>query len=217
MKPKSFSTGEAIGFGWDVAKKNIGFLVVAAIISIIAEGIPQGLQQVTEGNPISVIFALIGLSVSVVINLGWIRIALRFCDNEKPEYGDLFSQYPLFFRYLGAGILYVLIVLAGFILLVVPGIIWAIQFNFAFNLIVDKKVGVMDSLRMSSAITRGVKWNLLVFALALLGTNLLGALALGIGLLWTIPATYVAGMYVYRKLLAQTMPAPAPAAEPAAS
>jgi len=211
MTPKTFSQREAIGFGWDVAKKNIGFFVIAAIISIIAEGIPQGLQQVTEGNPISVIFALIGLSVSVVINLGWIRIALRFCDNEKPEYGDLFSQYPLFFRYLGAGILYILIVLAGFILLVVPGIIWAIQFNFAFNLIVDKKAGVMDSLRMSSAITRGVKWNLLVFALALLGINLLGALALFIGLLWTIPASFVASVYVYRKLLVQTSFAPVPA------
>lgn len=211
MNPKAFSIGEAVGFGWDVAKKNIGFFVVAAIISLVVEGIPGALQEATKRNPVTVLFALLGFFVSGVVTLGWIKISLRFCDQDKPEYGDLFSQYPLFFRYLGAAILYGLIVLGGFILLIVPGIIWTIQFGYAFNLIVDKRVGVMESLRISSAVTRGTKWNLFVFGLVLVGINLLGALALLVGLLWTIPASFVASVYVYRKLLAQTALMPAPA------
>ena len=70
---------------------------------------------------------------------------------------------------------------------------------------------------MSSAITRGAKWSLLLLGIFLAAVNLLGVLALFVGLLWTIPTTLVASTYVYRKLLVQTMPAPAPAAEPAAS
>ncbi len=70
---------------------------------------------------------------------------------------------------------------------------------------------------MSSAITRGAKWSLLLLGIFLAAVNLLGVLALFVGLLWTIPTKLVASTYVYRKLLAQTMPAPAPAAEPAAS
>ena len=70
---------------------------------------------------------------------------------------------------------------------------------------------------MSSAITRGAKWSLLLLGIFLAAVNLLGVLALFVGLLWTIPTTLVASTSVYRKLLARTMPAPAPAAEPAAS
>jgi hypothetical protein len=211
MTPKTFSIGEAVGFGWDVAKKNIGFFVVAFIIVIVAQAIVTGVQQTDPRGVIGGLFALVNIFVSGVVTLGWIKIALRFCDREQPQYADLYTQYPLFFRYLGAAILYALIVVAGVILLVVPGIIWAIQFGYAFNLIVDRRVGVMESLRLSSAITRGVKWNLFLFVLILVGVNLLGALALLIGLLWTVPASFVASVYVYRKLLAQTATTPAPA------
>ena len=48
-----------------------------------------------------------------------------------------------------------------------------------------------------------MKWDLFVFGLLLIGLNIVGALALLIGLLITIPTTMIAVASVYRKLLDQ--------------
>jgi uncharacterized membrane protein len=135
--------------------------------------------------------------------MGLIRIAIRFCDNEKGGFADLFSCFPLVFKYLFSSILYVLVVFGGMILLIIPGIIWAIKFQFFSYFIVDRGLGPIEALKRSAVITKGVKWDLFVFRLLLMGINLLGVLCLLIGLFATIPMTMVAVAFVYRKLLAQ--------------
>ena len=142
--------------------------------------------------------------------MGLVKVALRFCDQEKGRFSDLLSQRRLFFKYLFALILYGLIVFGGTLLLIVPGIIWGIKFWFFDYFVIDKKMGPIEALKKSYAVTTGVKWNLFVFFLALTGINLLGALCLLIGLFATIPTTMVAWAFVYRKLLAQAEVAPVP-------
>jgi len=95
-------------------------------------------------------------------------------------------------------------VLGGTILLIVPGVIWAVKFQFFSYFIIDKGLGPIEALKKSSAITKGVKWNLLGFDLLIGGIALLGVLALLIGLLAAIPTAMIAMAFVYRKLLAQT-------------
>ncbi len=94
--------------------------------------------------------------------------------------------------------------MVGLILLIIPGIIWAIQFCFYDYLIVDRGFGPVDALKKSSEITKGVKLDLFVFGMLLGIINLLGFICLVVGLFVTIPTTMVAMAFVYRKLLAQT-------------
>jgi len=136
--------------------------------------------------------------------VGFLKVTLRFCDQEKGRLSDLFSQYRLFFKYFLAYILYGLIVLGGIILFIIPGIIWAIKFQFFPYLIIDKKLGPIEALKQSAAITQGVKWQLWVFSLATGVVNIIGALLLIVGLFVTIPVTMLATAFVYRKLLART-------------
>ena len=56
---------------------------------------------------------------------------------------------------------------------------------------------------MSGVLTEGVMWNLVLFWLMLAGINILGMLALGIGLIVTIPLSWLATAYVYRRLQLQ--------------
>lgn len=205
MTAEKFSINEAIHFGWNTMKSNIGFFIgllifvflFSSLFSIIA-------AKATEANIfLGIIFYIADFSLSIIISIGLVKIALRFCDNEKGRFADLFSQYPLFPQYLVGSILYGLIVFAGTILLIIPGIIWGIQFCFYDYFIVDKGLGPIEALKRSSAITRGVKWDLFLFFLILSGINLLGALCLLIGLFVTIPTTMVALAFVYRKLMAQ--------------
>ena len=86
-------------------------------------------------------------------------------------------------------------------MLIVPGIIWGIQYMFFSYFIIDEDLGPMEALKRSAAITEGAKWDLFLFGLLLAGINLLGALCLLVGLIATIPATMLAFAFAYRRLL----------------
>ena len=205
MTAEKFSISEAIHFGWNTMKSNLGFFIGLLIFVFLFTSLSSIIAaKATEANIfLGIIFYIADFSLSIIISIGLVKIALRFCDNEKGRFADLFSQYPLFPQYLVGSILYGLIVFAGTILLIIPGIIWGIQFCFYDYFIVDKGLGPIEALKRSSAITRGVKWDLFGFFLVLPGINLLGALCLLIGLFVTIPTTMVALAFVYRKLMAQ--------------
>lgn len=205
MTTRKFSKGEAIRFGWSTLKRNFGFfsgvLIVVGLISIVPSIMSEPMK---EKNIVLYFIANIAIWVlQVVIGLGLIRIPLRLCDNEKGKFADLFSCFPLFFKYLLGSILYGLIVIGGLILFIIPGIVWSIKFQFFSYFIVDKGLGPIESLKKSAKITTGAKWDLLIFGFLLGLINLLGALALLIGLFATIPITMVALAFVYRKLLDQ--------------
>lgn len=205
MTAEKFSISEAIHFGWNTMKSNLGFFIGLLIFVFLFTSLSSIIAaKATEANIfLGIIFYIADFSLSIIISIGLVKIALRFCDNEKGRFADLFSQYPLFPQYLVGSILYGLIVFAGTILLIIPGIIWGIQFCFYDYFIVDKGLGPIEALKRSSAITKGVKWDLFLFFLILSGINLLGALCLLIGLFVTIPTTMVALAFVYRKLMAQ--------------
>ncbi len=216
MATAKFSIGEALRFGWETTKKNLwffaGLVIVVGLISL-APNIINAVTGISKTAPaLHLILVLTFNVVNLIIMMGLIKIWLKFCDNQKGSFSDLFSCVHLFFKLVGATIVYLLIILGGLILLIVPGIIWSIQFGYYAYLIVDKNAGPIQSLKMSSKITRGSKWNLFVFGLATIGIMLLGLLTLLVGTLVAMPVTSLAGVFVYRKLLSSTEPSPAPQA-----
>lgn len=70
------------------------------------------------------------------------------------------------------------------------------------NLVIDKEFGPIVALEKSWQLTKGNRGRLLWFSLIAAGVNVLGFLALMVGLLATIPMTMFASLLVYRKLLA---------------
>mgnify|MGYP001073403027 CR=1 FL=1 len=218
---KSFSIKEAISFGWNVINNNLGFFiklfiligfiyVILALISFFF--VTKG--DFSEENKwilfdkslplllFSSILSIVRIIISILITMGFIKISLKFYGNEKANIFDLFSSsHPLFFKYLIGNILYSLIVFLGLILLIIPGIIWSIKFQFFAYLIVDKGLGPIQALKESSKITKDNRWHLFLFEIVILFINILGFLAFRIGLFITIPITFIAYAYVYRQLL----------------
>ncbi len=225
-----FQIGEAIGFGWDIFKRNIGFFiklqlfilfVIYILPSVITEvlssildylatlGGELGPSSTVQGGLVVVglvifIFSVFITLVQWVVSMGLIKISLNFCDGVASRIRTLFEPWKLILRYIGGTILYFLIILGGLILLIVPGIIWAIKYQFYVYLIVDKKMRVLESIKKSGEITKGSIWLLFLFGLAVIGINILGFVCLIVGLLATIPLTMVAYAFVYRKLLEKT-------------
>jgi len=206
METKNFSIGDALKFGWDTMKGNFWYFVGVLVVAFVIVTVPHAIAGALQGNfpGLSFLFRIIGWIADIIIAIGLITIALKFLDDQKPEFNDLFSFQPFFWKYLGASILTGLIVLGGLLLLIVPGIYWAIKFQFFGYFVVDQGCDPVEALRKSSRITHTVKWKLLGFGLLCMLINWLGAIVLVVGLSVTIPTTLLAYACVYRKLLEQT-------------
>ena len=86
----------------------------------------------------------------------------------------------------------------GFILLIVPGIYLMLRYGQFMYAIVDKDMGVMESLSYSSSITTNNRMNLFVLALLSLVIIIAGALALLVGLIFAYPLVWMSWVVAYR-------------------
>jgi len=206
METKGIYPGEVVKFGWKTMKDNLGFFIVLWLVVWLVGISPQviAVYVVKESIVLKVILNIIGFVLQCIMGLGLIKIGLKFCDNQERNFGDLFSSFPLFFKYFISLILFVLILIGGTILLIFPAVIWGIKFYFFGFFIVDKGLGPVEALKASSRITMGAKWDLLGFWFVTGVIIILGVLCLGIGLLAAAPTVMVAVALTYRKLLAQT-------------
>ncbi|MBI2442806.1 MAG: DUF975 family protein [Candidatus Levybacteria bacterium] len=200
---KKFTIGGALSYGWQTTKAHLPFFVVVILITGLVNFAPNFLLQgLREDTPmLSGLLSLAVWVLSMLVSLGAIKISLKIIDNKKAEIVDLFNGYPLLLNFILSSIIYAILVGVGLLLLIIPGIIFGIKYHFYSYLIVDKNMGPLEALKKSGEITKGVKWDLLLFGLACGLINIVGALALGIGLFITVPITMLAYAYVYRKLL----------------
>lgn len=201
-----FSIKESIRVGWEKTKANFWKSVAIIFISLSIPFLMQILSALIERDssllsfPIYMAIIVAGVYLSIALKIGATKLFLRIYDGENPEIKEIFNTYGLFWRYLGQSILYSLIVVGGMILLVVPGIIFAIMYSFASIIIVDANIGIKASLKESKAITNGSKWKLLGFFIVIGLINILGYIALGVGIFVTIPITTFAMIHIYREL-----------------
>ena len=203
--PGSISVGDAVGYGWDSYWKNVGPLVVIAIVVLAINLVVSAIGKSTGSIAFQIVIQFIGFFISMLISLGWIRVSLEVTRGLKPEVGDLF-KFDGYGPYILASLLFALGFDVGLILCIVPGIIFAVAFGFYGFVIVERgeDIGVVDSLKASADLTRGNRWQLFGLGLVLLLINFVGLLACGIGLIFTLGITIIARAYVYRTLSGET-------------
>ena len=218
MSTQRFSIGEAISFGWKTTWQHFGFLLlVMVIVGVINNGANIVTRIVGEDSVAVIMFASLAFFVvSLLVQVGLITILLKLVRGQHAEFGDLFSGANRLFPYFLGCLLYGLIVLGGLLLLIIPGIIWGIRFQFYSYYIIDKGLGPMDALKASWHTTKGVSWTLFLFGIVSGLINILGVLLLFIGLLATIPITSIAYSYIYERLARGSKEAAASSTAPAA-
>jgi uncharacterized membrane protein len=234
MSSKSFSFSEVLGFGWRVMKSNFWFFAGVCVVLLLISLSGQIPGQIMERYPKAIapfwVFVLLGVTfiIETILGIGLIKITLSFCDGQKPGFGTLFNGLDCFWRYIGTGLLYGLIIGGASIACVLPFIllstvmhspcfilpvliafsilvvILSIKFSLCFYFVVDKGLGPINALRASSRATEGAKWSLFVFGILCGLINLLGMLCFLVGLFATVPTIMVAAALVYRQLSEQT-------------
>ncbi len=196
--PAIFSTSEALRFGWEKTKTNLKPLLILGFAAAFLALLNQGLSRPHGyGDPVLLLFVQ---ALQVGVAMLFARAALRIHDGQPvllAKLGEMLKGYLTFFA---ATLICELIVGFGLVLLIVPGLIWAARFGFAPMLVLDRELDPIEALKESSRIGEGLRWPLIKFGLALVGINLLGAIAAGLGLFLSIPVSFLAGVHVLRAL-----------------
>jgi len=203
VSDNKFSKGESLRFGWNRTKDNLGLFIVYLIILFSVEFFFSAFAGLFEDSLpfLSFIFNVGLWIVNIISVIFTIKIGLRLYDNERiGSYGFLSFSSSLFFKFLLGYILYLIVVLIGLILLIVPGMYLAIKYQFVPYLIVDKNMDVIEAFKKSGKMTDGSKWNLFLLIILLVIIVLLGFLAFIVGIFVALPIAMVAVAYVYREL-----------------
>ena len=106
--------------------------------------------------------AILGLSLFIVQPLlvaAITRAVAGFHLGETPTAGDVLEHgLPLLGPVLVVILLYILVVLGGFLLLIVPGLIFFVRFLFGTSVVVVEGLRGREALRRSWALTKGNGW-----------------------------------------------------------
>jgi uncharacterized membrane protein len=197
-----FSAGACIRFGWETFKKRPWFLIGAYLLFLIVVGIiTAALNQFNnDGSVISFIAGVARFAVQILSGMGTIAFTLKAHDDiEHVTLMDFWRPYP-FWKYIGSTILFGLICVVGFILVIIPGIIWGIMFGFAGYFVIDKKMWPIEALKESKRITYGYKWELCLLGILTILISLLGFVCLLVGILVAYPVVTLASAHAYRTL-----------------
>jgi len=181
-----FSSWELLKQGWSVTWDNAGLAIggffLYWIIMLVAGSIPFG--SLIVGGPLS---------------LGLAMLFLNMARGRGGDLGDLFRGFNQFGLTLGAYLLRVLIIVAGLILFIVPGVIWALQYFYTMYTIVDGEKTSLGALRASKRITKGNLLSLFLFSLFFGVFNILGMALCFVGVLVTGPVSIMAMALLYNK------------------
>ncbi|MCH2177312.1 MAG: hypothetical protein MK106_00780 [Mariniblastus sp.] len=209
-----FEIGTVIRYGWEDFKSNTGILIAAFVIMTVVmvvivggfEALGYAILALLQKNAqlditgqvlLSIIRGVAQLIVQVFLQLGLIALTLKLIRRQRPEISDLFSQISKFWSGLLASLTVTVLVMIGFCLLIIPGIIFALASFLVMWFIVDQDMTAMQAIKASFAATRGSRWNLFLFGWVGFLMAIAALLTCCIGYIVLIPLLSVASGYIY--------------------
>jgi len=194
---------DSLSFGWRTFRRNTLFFMVLliilgiplAILGALLDGLPPDGADPSRLLLEAALWVLRSLAAMVII-----VVSLSFLDRGAFDMERLKRMKPLFIPYIAGSFLLFFLIGVGIALFVIPGAYIAIRFQFTPYLIIDGGMGPIDAFKAAWAMTRGLGLELFLLLLSVIGLNILGAVPLGLGLLITVPVTFLAHAMVYRDL-----------------
>ncbi|MGD0901188.1 MAG: hypothetical protein ABR915_25445 [Thermoguttaceae bacterium] len=216
IRPTQIDFGDIFSRTWAILKSQFGmcWLAIAVVMGInflvgLVAGVVRGFMIAIHASlvtqfVVSFPIQLAALALGVWLMIGLKRFMLKIARGERAEIGDLFTGGPYFLRVLGAGILFGLMFIVGYILCIVPGIILALMFSQFLYLILDRDCEIMESLKMSKDLMVGNKLTIfLIQVLAGIGGMVAILLTCGLGLIVVYPFLLLLPAVIYLSITGQ--------------
>lgn len=182
-------------------KANWKFLTLITLIAWLTRFLPGLLTNLSDLPWLVFSLTFLNWIIGLLVTLGLINTTLKLIDSQSTDLKNLYQHsLPLFIPFFLTSVLYFLIIIGGILLLIIPGIIFALKFQFANYLVVDQNLKPKQALKQSNQLTKGNLWKLFLLTLTLGLTNILGALLFLLPLIFTIPISLLTMTYAYRQL-----------------
>ena len=182
------STGEIMSSAHESLKGRWGKAILVYVIMV-------AISMVTGIIPI------VSLIITGPLSLGLAIFFLGYVNGEDREIEDLFKGFNDFGRSLAVYILMILIIIAGTMLFIIPGIIAGLGLSMTYFILAENPaLSPVDALKQSWEMMNGHKVDLFVLSLALFGLSILCLFTLGIGFLWLAPYTYACLVKFYEDI-----------------
>ena len=181
-------------------KLNIAAAIYSLIVIVMAL-LVGGMGALTDNSIfIAIVGELIYAWITLPVAMGLFAISLDRVAGGEVSNDRLFLFFPQATRLLVTTILMTLLIFVGYVLLVIPGLYLSVAYLFVLPLLVQRELGMLDALEVSrKAITH--RWFTVLGVLLVLALiNVIGAIPLGIGLIWTIPWTMLAMGVMYQRI-----------------
>lgn len=183
---------------WVLAGLYIGYIILSMIIALFA----MPAQSSITGQ---IIVNLITLIFTSAFYLGYYKNMFQALDGEEPQFSAYGQQSRKIFTFIIATLIYIIIILLGFALFIVPGFYLMLRLQFASAFIVEEDSGIIESLKRSWEITKGQGMQLFLLFLVMMLVFLVGFILVVVGIFVAIPVVYMMYCYTFRKLNALTI------------
>ena len=180
--------GSAYGNGWRQLWKYFPELLLIFIIAIVI-GIPSGMGDWSQGAAsgfLSFLGAVYGILIVGPVNYGVSFAYLKASREESLEIKNMFEAFQTYWNAVLASLLVCVFVVIGFILLIVPGIVFACKLAFTPYLVVDRKMDVIEAVKGSWNMTRGHAWKVFLIGLLAVPISIAGLICFGVGIILSI-------------------------------
>lgn len=188
--------GDWIEKGFNLYKENFGLLVLASLLAVLLSAVSFGI-----------------LAGPMIAGLCYIMLGLIDKQTPKPEVGSLFKGFSfflnafLFILVWGLILFFVMFVMAfipclGSLASMFVSYSAQALLMFGILLIVDRKMDFWPASMESINIVKTNFWPFLGFAIVTSLISSLGAIACGIGIIFTMPIGYCAVAVAYREITA---------------
>src|SRR5215217_6153917 len=153
-------TGRVFERIFRIYREQFTLLIPAALALFLPVAILNGILLTSGGALVALATTAIGLIATYWYQGMVVEAVVDILDGRRDHtVGSLFSSAtPFIGRLVGAGLLATLIIIIGFILIIVPGLIALTFLAVVAPAVVIDRVGVTDALRRSRALVSGNAW-----------------------------------------------------------
>jgi len=175
-----------------------------AILNQVADQFAHSGAATAAAAMVTMIMSLVGLVIIIcvaILQIGFSHLSLMASAGDAPKFGDFFTPFKRFGRWLGFVLIMGLRIIAWSLLFIIPGIIAAYRYSQATYLMLeDPTMKINESLRKSGELMRGYKGKLFVLELSFFWWILLTGITFGLVGLYLRPYTELTMVQFYYDL-----------------
>ena len=182
-------SGSCYGNGWNQMKKYFFELLLVLIVSFLLSMPTWGLGSSDHFEEAPFLFFIFLFSLAYTVLVGWVVeygvsfAFLKAARGDKLAVVDMFDSFKNYGNVILANLLVIVIIVFGFILFIVPGIVFACKLAFVPYLIVDRKLDAVEAVKKSWRMTTGHAFNIFLIGFLAIFIAIAGLICFFVGII----------------------------------